>query len=156
METKNQAWVQKGLGKQLLQKMGWKEGEGLGAEGQGRTNNVSVRKVVEQRGLGFSNKESEPATVQQIQGLTDVLASLKNEAVSPEPVQDVDKSRTKVSKKRRAAKESKVVDDDAESVASSEAKPHKTKRRRGYQKFLRAKDISLYPKDDLKAILGGL
>ena len=157
METKNQAWLEKGLGKQLLLKMGWKEGEGLGAEGQGRKGNVTIRKAVEQRGLGFNNAtDSDAGVVKQIHGLNEVLTSLQKEHDNN---QEKEKEKKKKSKKRQSGskKDEEEATNDEEKVEEDEEKPVlRVKRKRGYQKFLDAKDVSLYSKQDLKAILGGV
>ena len=177
MDTKNKAWLEKGLGKQLLMKMGWKEGEGLGLEGQGRKGNVNVRKIVEQRGLGFSTtSEFDVATAKQIQGLNDVLASLNAEHSSspsaplPQEKKSSKKRNTNGKDESKKRKKKEVESDSEESSSSSssssesdveeEEVERKTKgriiRKRGYQKFLDAKNVSLYSKNDLKAILGGI
>lgn len=42
------------VGNQLLAKMGWKSGTGLGAEGAGRVEPIKVQQFVERAGLGAS------------------------------------------------------------------------------------------------------
>lgn len=185
MDTKNQAWLEKGLGKQLLLKMGWKEGEGLGVDGQGRKGNVTVRKVTEQRGLGFnSQNEGDAGIVKQIHGLNDVLASLKaDHAIATEETKS---TKSKKSSRRKAEEEVDEGNDDEEASNKKSRKSKRkaesgdsaseqdssvsdkeeeretkgtyksSKRRRGYKKFLDAKDVSRYSKQDLKAILGGV
>ena len=45
------------FGKRMLEKMGWKSGDGLGKEGQGMTEHVKVKKREEAVGLGADAKE---------------------------------------------------------------------------------------------------
>jgi hypothetical protein len=148
MDTKNQEWLEKGLGKQLLLKMGWKEGTGLGIEGQGRVSNVKVVKQLEQRGLGFNTKQhiEDSASVKQIQDLSDVLRSLQ------EPMERAAQSTESETRKK---KKTRVKIDEVEE--EEVIKPViKSRRHRGYKKFLEAKDVSRYSQTDLQAILGGI
>jgi tuftelin-interacting protein 11 len=134
--TRNKEWVEKGLGKKMLMKLGWKEGEGLGANGLGITENLEIKKKAEQSGIGFKkNKEEDLSSVKQIQVFDEVLSSLNKEYDGP-------------SKKK--LKKTKDEEEEEEEVRRP------SRRRRTYRKFIDAKDSSLYSKTDLKAILGGL
>jgi hypothetical protein len=118
------------LGKKMLMKMGWKEGEGLGVEGKGRTDNVQVKRNKEERGLGFrQDHEEDLSSVKQIENFSQVLESL-NKAYATPPL--------------------------PEPSEEEEEKPRMKRSRRGYKKFLDAKDVSKYDKESMRAILGGV
>lgn len=44
------------FGQKMLEKMGWTEGSGLGAKGNGTTSHVKVRRKNDALGVGASNK----------------------------------------------------------------------------------------------------
>ena len=142
METKNQAWLNKSLGKQLLLKMGWKEGDGLGVNGNGLKTNISVKKIRNQSGLGFNSKtNSDTAVLKQVNELDDVLKSL----------QTVDDSVSSPSEKIKKKKRAKIEESEDKSKQQNPI----PQSRRKHRKFLDAKDVSNYSKDDLNAIFGG-
>ena len=62
---------QKNKGFKLLQQMGWKEGSGLGREGQGRVEPVLVEERGERRGLGC-HEPAPPAVGKREQRRTEV------------------------------------------------------------------------------------
>lgn len=142
--SRNQEWLEKGLGKKMLLKLGWKEGEGLGAEGQGRTVNVAVEKNMEQTGLGFKRTAEEDAgSVKQIATFNTLLTSLTAE------YQEENKQPRKKSKVKAPSS-----DEESESSEEEEVRPARGRRRP--RKFLDAKTTSNYSKEAMKAILGGL
>lgn len=139
--SRNQEWLEKGLGKKMLLKLGWKEGEGLGAEGQGRTVNVAVEKNMEQTGLGFKRTAEEDAgSVKQIATFNTLLTSLTAE------YQEENKQPRKKSKVKAPSSD--------EEESEEEVRPARGRRRP--RKFLDAKTTSNYSKEAMKAILGGL
>ncbi|KAH9249827.1 hypothetical protein BASA81_012422 [Batrachochytrium salamandrivorans] len=143
--TRNQEWLEKGLGKKMLMKLGWKEGEGLGAEGKGRTVNVAVEKNMEQTGLGFKRTAEEDAgSVKQIATFNTILTSLTAE------YEQETKSREKQQRKKLKVKEPSSSSEEEE----EEVRPARGRRRP--RKFLDAKTTSNYSKEAMKAILGGL
>lgn len=54
-----------GFGKKMLEKMGWQEGEGLGAEGNGMRESVKVIKKDDTKGLGAQAAESKEQADQE-------------------------------------------------------------------------------------------
>lgn len=140
--TRNQEWLEKGLGKKMLMKLGWKEGEGLGAEGKGRTDNVAVQKNMEQSGLGFkSHAEEDAGSVKQIATFNTILTSLNAEY-----------SEENAKREKKKSKRAKL--EVSSSEEEEEVRPARGRRRP--RKFMDAKDTSRYSKEAMKAILGGL
>mmetsp|Transcript_1792 Transcript_1792/g.2061 ORF Transcript_1792/g.2061 Transcript_1792/m.2061 type:complete len:148 (+) Transcript_1792:111-554(+) len=80
-DTQNQQWVKdtSKFGYQMLLKMGWKEGKGLGKNQQGDVNHVKVEKREESLGMGVeTDSAGNKAYLGQIQNFNDLLASLNN------------------------------------------------------------------------------
>ncbi|KAM7249329.1 hypothetical protein ACFE04_008912 [Oxalis oulophora] len=113
------------FGQKMLEKMGWKKGEGIGRDGQGVTENIKIRWKLDSKGLGFSIKEDEWVAVEH--DFSSLLSNLNKDCSS---------SRTKTTKL------------SLESTSSS------SRSRVHYRKFIRGKDISKYSKKDLSGILG--
>ena len=143
----NAAWAQDktGFGYKMLLKMGWKEKEGLGKDGEGRTEAVKVTKRADARGLGAEKEDSNNhGWTETAQSFTGVLASLKEKygAVNSKKKAKKEKKREEKKKKRKRsrssltsdssdgeqeeAKKIEVNEQDAEAEAS--ARDAKTKR----------------------------
>ena len=80
LDTQNQAWSsdRTKFGYRMLEKMGWKEGKGLGANQDGSTKHVRVRKKLGAAGIGLSDRNTAwdvPGKVAT--GLNDVLSRLQ-------------------------------------------------------------------------------
>ena len=143
----NAAWAQDktGFGYKMLLKMGWKEKEGLGKDGEGRIEAVKVTKRADARGLGAEKEDSNNhGWTETAQSFTGVLASLKEKygAVNTKKKAKKEKKKEEKKKKRKhgrlsltsdssdgeqeEAKRIEVNEQDAEAEAS--ARDAKTKR----------------------------
>lgn len=114
------------FGSKMLEKMGWTQGKGLGANEDGRTEHVKVRKKTGLRGVGFSSKDAHNWVDHQ-DDFTSLLADLNDH-------------------------HGESADITGE-VASLEERS-KTQKRVHYHKFARGKDLSNYRQNDLDAIFG--
>ncbi|XP_039300141.1 PIN2/TERF1-interacting telomerase inhibitor 1 [Nilaparvata lugens] len=114
------------FGQKLLEKMGWKEGQGLGAQNQGISERIKVPYRLNSC-AGFGFKEQEDSLVQQKEFVT-LLSSMNNGT----PVETIDNS----------------------NVSSLENKSKKSRARVHYHKFTRGKDLSRYSSKDLVGIFG--
>lgn len=99
LDTENAAWKmdKTKFGYRMLQKMGWEEGKGLGANEDGVVEHVRVRRKLTLAGVGAAGTNAAwqvPAKVAA--GLNDVLAALK--AVETRPIREG--GREKVEKRR--------------------------------------------------------
>jgi len=133
-DTLNQRWAndEDSVGQKMMRKLGWKKGQGLGAEAsQGAVQAIKVKGNRTQVGLGFSQTKADPMQAQTAE-FSNVLASLQEEFA------------TETADPASAA---------SPGQPTVELKAPK-RQRRGYKKFSDAKDVSKFSKDDLKAILG--
>lgn len=129
LDTQNQRWAsdKTKFGYRMLEKMGWREGKGLGAQEDGSTENVRVRKRLTTAGIGADAQRNKAWDVpgQVAAGLNDVLASLQ-----PVTANDGRESKNEERKKDRKA--------------------------RGYYERRRQhKNVSNYSQKDLAEIFGG-
>lgn len=133
IDTQNQAWAndKSKFGYKMLQKMGWKEGKGLGLKENGMTEHLRFKKKTSAGGLGTSAASIDawkgPAKVAS--GLNDVLSKLA-------PVSS-----------------GEVVKDpkERENVGGG-----KKKARGYYERRIAQKNVSRYSESDLKEIFGGV
>lgn len=113
------------FGKRLLEKMGWSQGRGLGANLDGETKSVPLRVKLDSKGLGFTAKDDQWTSHETLfQGLLQDLNG-DSSASTPAPI-----------------------------VASLEKKSKNLQSRIHYKKFTRGKDISQYSPKDLANIFG--
>ncbi|XP_054268068.1 nucleolin-like isoform X1 [Macrosteles quadrilineatus] len=130
LNPRGKAWSedQNKFGQRLMEKMGWKAGEGLGANQQGITDIVKTRVKNDSKGLGFKeNGEEWMKTTSEYDSLLDKLASSNGEK----------------------GKESQTA-----APVSLEDRSKKSRARIHYHKFTRGKDVSRYSEKDLASILG--
>lgn len=114
------------FGQKLLEKMGWKEGQGLGAQNQGISERIKVPfRLNNCAGFGF--KEQEDTLIQQKEFVT--LLSSMNNSKPEEPLNN-------------------------SNVSSLEDKSKNSRARVHYHKFTRGKDLSRYSSKDLVGIFG--
>lgn len=112
-----------------MSRHGWREGQGLGAQLNGKQQPLKIPFKADTRGVGCTANDGSWVSGQQDYG--NFLASLRS-------IHAVDERKT--SSLRGAAAKRKV---------SARSRPHR------YTKFARAKDVSLYRQSDLQQILGG-
>jgi len=137
-DTRNTAWSsnKSNFGYKMLQKMGWKEGKGLGKEETGRVVNVRVAKRAEGLALGANeDAANNGAFVDQIKGFNEVLAALNQSPASSE------NTKSKMKRKR----------EPANSLAGKKAKSGIA-----YNKILKNKDVSRYSAKEMSEIFGGV
>ena len=182
MDTKNKQWLDSSMGKKLLMKMGWKEGQGLGVDGTGRVDNLKVEISTNQAGLGYDQAPSRALTISpQIDAFGEVLKSLNAESTENSKKKKKDRKRNKGSdeeeakeskkKLKKVSKKSapKEAESDSSSDSSSSSSEEEEERKpvkkptvmsrpgRGkvrYRKFVDAKDTTKYSDADRKAIFG--
>jgi len=117
------------FGQKLMEKMGWEKGNGLGANQDGRVDNIKVKHKDNQKGVGFDGHDDTWLNHQE--DFQAVLAALNVEHG--------------VAGKDLNEEEKKV---------SLESISRKSKRRVHYQKFVKGKDSSNYSAEDMSCILG--
>ncbi|GAB6019758.1 hypothetical protein CHUAL_001309 [Chamberlinius hualienensis] len=115
-----------GVGFQMLTKMGWSIGKGLGRLENGMAEPIAVRLKEDVKGVGY--KDNSDQWVENLNQFDQLLANLNKEFPA-------DKETRKVTE-------------------TLEEKSRKSKRRVHYQKFVRGKDTSRYSVEDMEAILG--
>ena len=144
--TQNKAWVEnaeKSYGMKLMKTMGWKEGEGLGKDGDGQQTHIQIKLRTENEGLGLDESDRTNQTfISTIGNFEDVLQGLNKEH------SDVRKQMKKMEKKDKKKKEKREREKKKPKVVSKAVARHK------YKKVLKNKTISNYSADDLNAILG--
>ncbi|XP_077291042.1 PIN2/TERF1-interacting telomerase inhibitor 1-like isoform X2 [Arctopsyche grandis] len=112
------------FGQKLLERMGWEQGGGLGANLQGAPDALPLKRKIDASGLGF--KDTDDAWTQHGADFAGLLRSLNN------------------------AEE----DDESQVKASLEEKSKNLQSRLHYKKFTKGKDISQYSSKDLANIFG--
>ncbi|CAD6189843.1 unnamed protein product [Caenorhabditis auriculariae] len=132
-------WLEKNddqkFSKKLMEKMGWNEGDGLGKNRQGNSNNIKLNPNVSGKGLGADKLASYDATwIACHDDFADLLNALnKNKEEDPQDETEQQKQAEKI---------------------SIELKSKSLKRRIHYQKFARAKDTANHSENDKTAIFG--
>jgi hypothetical protein len=86
------------VAKSMMESMGWKEGDGLGKERQGRTNALKPRKKIDNAGLG--SKRTAGKWLDACCAYDDILQKL-NVAYSDKQDEDQDDDQAKLDKKER-------------------------------------------------------
>jgi len=88
-DPRNEAWARdhSRFGFVMLQRMGWKDGEGLGPEGRakGRTSHINVVRRPDNRGVGASLGAGVGEWAQGAQALSSVLERLAKSCTPPPP-----------------------------------------------------------------------
>lgn len=132
------------FGQRMLEKMGWKEGKGLGANESGGTSHVKTSKRAPNLGLGAESSTPDRWT-EHITDFDDILSKLNAAPVS---------CSAPVSPLRGSAPASAL------SVAQSEGEEEKPKRKRRkkakdlYTKFKKHKNLTSLSSQDLLHIFG--
>ncbi|KAL0273447.1 UNVERIFIED_CONTAM: hypothetical protein PYX00_006109 [Menopon gallinae] len=116
------------FGRELMEKMGWKVGQGLGVNEQGIKEPLKVAFQNDSKGMGFKDNGNE--WIQQQQDFNELLSQLSSSK--------------------------NVGEEDGKSTTQSlEEKSRSSRARVHYKKFTRGKDLANYSEKDLECILGG-
>ena len=124
------------FGQKMLEKLGWKSGDGLGAEKQGMKDPVTLNANLDNRGIGHKGGDDD-VWLSHKDNFADVLSALNsvhNSAENSEENSDQDTSK------------------GTSTSLSSVSK--KSKKRVHYEKRVKGKDCSMYSETDLSCILG--
>lgn len=118
------------FGSKMLEKMGWKKGDGLGKNQSGNVDFIQIRYKNDEHGLGFNKFGMDDNWTQNEASFDELLKSLNSERG------DQDDQNESIAKKSLLEKS-----------ASSRARVH-------YKKRVQCKDVHKYSEKDLANILG--
>lgn len=127
LRAKNNDWSNdtNKFGQRMLEKMGWSEGKGLGANENGIIEHVVARYKNDDKGLGYEDRNDQ--WTKHEDDFNSLLANLSNGNADEEKLH---------------------------SGVSLEVKSKKSKARVHYHKFTRGKDLTRYSEKDLANIFG--
>lgn len=153
------------FGRKMLEKMGWKTGQGLGLKNDGTTSHVKISIKDDNLGIGATIKDSESGWLNNSKSYQEVLDRLTKssevENAIAESKSDRDEKKSKKSKKEKKKKlkvEKSKKGKSSKSKSDSEICDHKpTVLKSAHRaKFIRNKAVSSYSEAHLKEILGGI
>ncbi|KAF0982532.1 hypothetical protein FDP41_011462 [Naegleria fowleri] len=140
-DPNNKRWAEdkSRLGFKLLEKMGWKEGDGLGKKRDGMTEHVKVAFKTDTAGIGAHEEAKKERTVcQKMSSFSEVLSRLKT-----------------TTSQQDSSSSSSSSSDEEESTMKINKEETKTKINRiHHHRRARSKMTSNYSQEDLAAILG--
>jgi len=113
------------VGQKILEKMGWKKGQGIGLNSQGITHNIKLVLKSDAAGLGYRRKQDDQWTV-----ASDNFCQLLSQLTANYEIGAVTTSQ------------------------SLQQRSQKSKSRVHYRKFAKGKDVLEYKQDDLQCIFG--
>ena len=128
------------FGRRMLEQMGWAEGGGLGARGQGRADPLRLKANSDARGLGSTHSSDDNWLAHQ-----DSFSLLLQQLNSDSASKTANKTASKTSKGSGSASGSR---------GSLEARSAASRARIHYGKFMRMKDAAAYSDDAMGSILG--
>ena len=168
------------FGRKMLEKMGWKTGQGLGLNNDGTTTHIKISVKDDNLGIGASQKDAETGWLNNSKSYQEVLdrlaQSMGKEAEEVESERKKDK-KSKKSKDDKESKKSKKDKKDKKDAKVSKKKSEKSKESKESKKskeskesqkaptilksahrakFIRNKAVSSYSEAHLKEILGGI
>ena len=134
-------------GKNLLEKMGWSEGQGLGKSNQGRVDPITLKVKNDAKGVGFEGRsEAVLAHQDDFQSLLEDLAKSHENTAANSVSNSTNASGDEENNSSENSKESnELVGDNSKSQKRDRKRYHKS---RG------AKDASKYSHKDLEGIVG--
>ena len=156
-DTRNSSWAKdtSGFGHRMLAKMGWKEGEGLGKDGQGNKNSLrAVKRVDEVLGVGATtDTHGNSGFDESRSNFKNVLERLKEQHGQGRADNEINED--KVSKKKKKKRKDKTSKKSSKSKKSKKVSLAQNRVQAGHAKKMReAKDLSTKSKADLAAIFG--
>jgi len=128
------------LGNKMMEKMGWKSGDGLGATNQGIKDPISIKANSDNRGIGHE-VGMDDVWLNQKDDFDDVLASLNSAHAST----------ANSDNEQEGQESSKTGQTEKQSLRDISKK---SKKRVHYEKFTKGKDLSRMSQKDLANILG--
>ncbi|XP_041983166.1 PIN2/TERF1-interacting telomerase inhibitor 1 [Aricia agestis] len=130
LRAKNNEWSndKNKFGQRMLEKMGWSEGKGLGANENGIVEHVIARYKNDEKGLGYVDRNDQ--WTKHEDDFNALLANLSNSS------------------------DQNLSQEVIHSGKSLESKSKKSKARIHYHKFTRGKDLARYSEKDLANIFG--
>ncbi|KAF0708250.1 hypothetical protein AaE_013292 [Aphanomyces astaci] len=134
----NKAWASdtSKFGYKMLEKMGWKAGQGVGKDLQGQATHVTIVKRTDGLGIGCSLKQAEVTGWSSTSSnFADVLAALNKSYGAPEAS---DKPSKKDKKEKKAKKENKSEDVGESENDDEEAARQRKKARKDAKKAKKA------------------
>ncbi|KAG2393969.1 hypothetical protein C9374_003733 [Naegleria lovaniensis] len=134
-DPNNKRWAEdkSRLGFKLLEKMGWKEGDGLGKKRDGMTEHVKVAFKTDTAGIGAHEEAKKERTVcQKMSSFSEVLERLKT----------------------TTKQDSSSSEDESTEKSKTEEEPKTKTNRIHHHRRARSKMTSNYSQEDLAAILG--
>ena len=151
------------FGRKILEKMGWKSGQGLGLHNDGTTSHIKIAVKDDNLGIGASLKDSETGWLNNSKSYQEVLDRLSkscevmtdkgSEVNSTEGGEKVEKRKKDKKKKKKDKKEEKKRSKKYEKYEKS--KKEKVENSSSLSKFIKNKAVSSYSEAHLKEILGG-
>jgi Pin2-interacting protein X1 len=128
------------FGRKMLERMGWAEGRGLGADGQGTTTHVEVVRKADNAGIGVATEHADNWLVHN-DNLNDILAMLNEQYAAP-------------STATTAVSATSATDPSAPPSAAAAEQRQLSGYHRMYRKRVQNKDVSRYSSADVAQILG--
>ncbi|CAD7076684.1 unnamed protein product [Hermetia illucens] len=139
------------FGTRMLEKMGWKKGNGLGARQDGEKEFIRIRYKNDNEGLGFEDRNDQ--WTQHETEFDGLLKTLSNGGDADEGSRSADEE-TPATVGFGFSKDSDTPKKPIITGESLEEKSKKSRARVHYKKFTRGKDISQYSEKDLANIFG--
>nr|XP_003704274.1 PREDICTED: G patch domain-containing protein 4 isoform X1 [Megachile rotundata] len=136
LNPRGKHWSEDGnkFGQKMLEKMGWSNGKGLGANEQGMTEHVRVSVKNDKSGIGFKRDTVDEAWTEHQDSFNDFLQQLHTAPC--DNIVQIEEANAELSGK------------------SLELKSKQSRARVHYQKFTRGKDVNKYSTKDLANIFG--
>jgi Pin2-interacting protein X1 len=151
LDPQNLAWKNdtNKFGHKMLQNMGWNEGQGLGLNNQGMTENIKLKANYTQKGIGAEASDAADRTwIAHHDEFSFLLEKLNAKKVAKIVEKEEESEDSEEEKEKPKTK--KFREDSSKSL---EEKSKATKTRIHY-KFTKMKDLSRYSAKDKSAVIG--
>lgn len=157
------------FGRKMMEKMGWKTGQGLGLNNDGSVSHIKISVKEDNLGIGASRKDSEGGWLNNSKSYQEVLDRLAASAEnSLDKKNKITMDDRKISKKKKKNKSRKDKDKDLEKDNSEldkkmtdkdnkilKSRTNPTVLKQAHRaKYIRNKAVSTYSEASLKEILG--